>query len=129
MMVVLTLLVAAGVLTWIALEGKDVVVLRTFDAHGHPRDTRTWIAEEDGAQWIEAANADRGFLHDVTATAGVELHRAGADPKRCQAQIMANPPGHERIRRLLATKYGWADTWVGWLTDTSGSIALRLECQ
>ena len=35
--------------------------------------------------------------------------------------------GHRRIRRLLAEKYGWADTWIGLLTDTSRSVAVRLD--
>jgi hypothetical protein len=27
----------------------------------------------------------------------------------------------------LRRKYGWADVWIGMLTDTSESIAIRLE--
>jgi len=47
--------------------------------------------------------------------------------ERYRAEPQPNPEGHERIRRLLAEKYGWADWWVGLLQDTSGSIAIRLE--
>jgi len=33
----------------------------------------------------------------------------------------------ERVRRLLAAKYGFADRWIGVLVDTSRSVAIRLE--
>jgi hypothetical protein len=110
-----------------ALEGREVVVLRTFDGAGAPRDTRTWIADENGAAWIEAANPTRPFLRQLTASPAVELVRAGS-VHRCQATAVANPEGHRRIRHLLAAKYGWADCWIGLLTDTSESVAVRLVC-
>ncbi len=115
-------------ITLLALEGHEVVVLRTFDAQGHPRETRTWIADEDGSAWIEAANPERPFLLQLQAKPDAELRRAGT-LHHCTAQSTRNPEGHQRIRRLLAAKYGWADRWVGLLTDTSGSLAVRLECR
>jgi F420H(2)-dependent quinone reductase len=129
---VLLLAVAAGVLfaavTLVALESREVVVLRTFGTDGAPRDTRTWVAEEDGALWIEAANAARPFLLHIDANPEIELRR-GRSVRRCRATPVANPDGHARIRRLLAAKYGWADQWIGLLTDTSRSLAIRLQCR
>jgi hypothetical protein len=119
-------LLFAGV-TLVALEGREVVVLRTFDAQGQPRETRTWIADEDGSPWIEAANAERPFLQHLRANPEVELRRSGT-LRRCHAVPAENPDGHRRIRRLLAEKHGWADWWIGLLADTSGSFAIRLEC-
>jgi len=128
--VLLAILAASvfGGVTLAALEGREVVVLHTFDAHGTSRKTRTWVADDAGYVWVEAANESRPFLHNIQANPDVELHRGGA-MQRCRAVAMANPDGHERIRRLLAQKYGWADRWVGLLTDTSGSMAVRLECR
>jgi F420H(2)-dependent quinone reductase len=114
--------------TLVALEGREVVVLRTFETDGAPRDTRTWVAEEDGVLWIEAANASRPFLLNIDANPEIELRR-GRTVRHCHAVPVANPDGHVRIRRLLAEKYGWADRWVGWLTDTSRSLAIRLQCR
>jgi hypothetical protein len=116
----------AGVTVW-ALEGRDVVVVRTVSAEGEPRETRTWIADEEGYAWVEAANPDRPFLRDLTARPQVEVQRHGR-VAHCVADATPNPAGHARIRRLLSAKYGWADTWIGCLTDTSGSIAVRLRC-
>ncbi len=114
--------------TLIALEGREVVVLRTSAADGHVRKTRTWVADADGDMWIEAANPDRPFLHDLRGTPHLELQRGG-HIYRCSAAVMPNPEGHERIRSLLAAKYGWADGWIGRLTDLSESLALRLDCR
>lgn len=122
------LLVALGfaAITLYALEGHEVVVLRTRAADGSPRDTRTWVADADGAVWIEAAFADRPFFQQLLSNPDVEVERGGS-VRRYRAAPLPNPDGHERIRALLAEKYGWADWWVGLLTDTSGSIAIRLE--
>jgi len=114
--------------TLLALEGREVVILRTFDAHGQARETRTWVADEDGYTWIEAANPERPFLLQLQANAEVELRRGGT-LHHCRAGTTPNPEGHRRIRQLLTAKYGWADDWVALLTDTSESLAVRLECR
>ena len=118
----------AAVVTLVALEGGEVVVLRTVDEHGAARDTRTWVADADGAAWVEAANPERPFLFHIRQHPEVEMRRSGAW-QSCHATVVANPEGHERIRRLLAERYGWKDWWIGLLTDTSGSLAVRLECR
>ena len=115
-------------MTVVALEGRDVVLLRTSDGSGTTHETRTWITDDDGAFLIEAANEQRPFLHDVRARPVLDLRR-GDDVYHCAATALPNPDGHRRIRRLLAEKYGWADRWIALLTDTSGSVAVRLVCE
>ena len=117
-----------AVVTLVALEGGEVVVLRTTDADGRMRETRTWVADEDGAAWIEAATPERPFLADLRARPSFELRRGGT-LHRCRATVMPNPEGHTRIRRLLAARYGWADRWIALVADTSRSLAVRLECE
>jgi hypothetical protein len=113
--------------TLVALEGREVVVVRTRDAEGREHRTRTWIADAEGAAWIEAANPERPFLADVARTASLELDRGGAT-YRCRARVLPNPDGHTRIRELLAEKYGWADCWIALVADTERSLAVRLDC-
>lgn len=125
-----SLLVALGLLfvlvTVVALEAPEVVVLRTTDAHGKTRETRTWIADDGGSSWVEAANPAREFYRHILENPEVELLRGG-QRQRFRAVPLANPEGHALIRRLLSEKYGLADRWIGLLTDTSQSIAIRLE--
>jgi hypothetical protein len=125
-LLLVAVLLAFLITTWIALEGREVVVIRTFDAGGEARETRTWVADEDGFVWIESANPERPFYRDVLANPRVQLERAGV-VHGFIASVEPNPEGHRRIRRLLADKYGWADRWIALLADTSASIALRLE--
>lgn len=114
-----------GVITLIALEGQEVVLVRTVDERGQVHDTRTWIADDPQGIWIEAATPARPFAQHIARSADVEIVRGGA-VRRYAASIVANPEGHERIRTLLAHKYGWADWWIGLLQDTSASVAIRV---
>lgn len=122
----LVVLVAAfGAITLYALEGNEVAVLRTRDSAGALRETRVWLAADDGALWVEAATPERPFYQDILARPEIEVARGDAI-----IPVTAVPEpgdaGHARIRTLLARRYGWADAWVGLLQDTSHSIAVRL---
>ena len=115
----------AGV-TLLALEGREVVQLRTVTPEGSVRRTRTWVADADGAMWVEAANVQRPFLLDLRVHPDIELVRGGTVlPVRAVA--VPGLDAHRKIRSLLAEKYGWADCWIGLLADTSHSEAVRLE--
>ena len=127
----LALVLAAGALgfaavTLVALEGREVVQLRTITPEGGVRSTRTWVADAEGAMWVEAANVQRPFLVDLRAHPDIELVRGGTVlPVRAVA--VPGLDAHRKIRSLLAEKYGWADCWIGLLADTSHSEAVRLE--
>ena len=117
---------AFAAVTLYALEGREVVVVRTRGADGSIRATRTWVADDGGALWVEAASPERPFFQQLLAHPEVQLERAGT-VRAYRAAPVPNPEGHQRIRSLLAQKYGWADCWIGLLTDTSRSVAIRLE--
>ena len=118
---------AFGAVTLFALEGREVVVLRTHDAEGRERAIRTWVADADGAVFVEAANPERPFLQDLAREPTLMLAR-GDRRRSCHTSILPNPEGHDRIRALLAEKYGWADCWIGLVADTQHSLAVRLDC-
>jgi hypothetical protein len=118
--------IAFGAVTLAALEGVEVVQLRTVAPDGSVRTTRTWVADDDGAAWIEAANTDRPFLHDLQTQPEVLMVRKGV-VQRLRAVPMPGDEPHRKIRLLLRAKYGWADRWIGLLADTSRSVAVRLE--
>jgi hypothetical protein len=124
---VLGALALFGLVTWLALEGGGgVAVLETKAPDGTPRTTRVWVAEDDGALWLEAANPRRAWLRDVTLDPIVSLARDG---HRLSYRAVPEPgeDGHLRIRASLRERYGWRDAFVGYLADTSQSIAVRLE--
>lgn len=117
-----------AIVTLYALEGREVVILRTVTAEGGERTTRTWIADDAGAAWVEAATPERPFLRDLERDPSVRLERDGR-PLRCGTTVAPNPDGHRRIRDLLAAKYGWADSWIAMVADTERSLAVRLDCE
>jgi hypothetical protein len=119
--------IAFALVTVAALEGREVVVVETTDALGRPRRTRTWVADDAGSAWIEAANPDRPFLEDLQHVPALVLERGGVR-RSCRAEVAANPDGHDRIRRLLRARYGWADCWIALVADTRRSLAVRLDC-
>ena len=121
---ILGLLLFGGV-TLYALEGHEVVVLRTAGDRGAQRETRVWIVDEGDHAWIEAATPERDFLRDLRARPEAELVRAGAT-SRVQAEPMPGAEPHRHLRTLLRAKYGVADWWVGLLQDTSRSVAVRI---
>ncbi len=121
---VLGLIVLGGV-TLYALEGQEVVVLRTTDEHGAPHETRVWIGDEGDHAWIEAATPERAFYRDLLRHPEAELDRGGRR-SRVQAVPVPGLEAHARLRALLRAKYGAADCWVGLLQDTSRSVAVRI---
>jgi hypothetical protein len=122
---VAVLVIALAGVTWAALEASDVAVLHTRAADGEVRRTRVWFAEHDGALWLEAPTPQREWLLDVQATPRVSLTRGDATAS-FDATPVTGGDGQARIRALLAAKYGWRDWWIGFLQDTSHSVAVRL---
>lgn len=114
------------IVTLVALEGREVVVVRTTDEAGQGRETRTWIADHDGRAWIETANLERPFYRHILARPDIEVVRGG-QVLRFRAVPLPQAEGHPLIRRLLREKYGWADVWIGVIADTSQSTAVRLD--
>jgi hypothetical protein len=121
-----------GAVTVVALEGRGVAVLRTIAPTGEERRTRVWVAEYEGALWVESATATRPFYLDLLDRPDlvVEIHDSPFDAQPAMvhghAELVAEPGGHTRVRTLLAARYGWADAWIGLLQDTSASRAVRI---
>jgi hypothetical protein len=111
--------------TLVALEGNEVAVLRTVGSSGDVQDARVWVADAGGETWIEVASPDKEFYRRMLANPRVELVRGG-ETRVVRAMPEPSRAAHDRIRMLLAGKYGLADRWIGLLVDVSGSIAVRL---
>jgi hypothetical protein len=118
--------IALVAVTLVALEGVEVVQLRSTAPDGSVRTTRTWVADADGATWVEAANPERPFLRDLQAHPEVSLVRGGGEQHLHAVPLPGDGP-HRKIRQLLRAKYGWADAWIGLIADTSRSVAVRLD--
>jgi hypothetical protein len=117
---------ALAIVSWIALESNEVVVLQTTGPDGSSRETRVWIADEGAHSWLEAATPERDWYRDVLERPRVKMRRGGL-MLTFDAVSRPGAQGREHIRGLLREKYGWADAWVGLLQDTSDAIEVRLD--
>jgi hypothetical protein len=120
------LLTSFGIVTWAALESREVVILHTRGSDGVEKATRVWIADEGGYSWLESPTTERIWYRHVLENPSVTIERGGR-MLSYTAEPMPGPEGHARIRTLFRAKYGWADVWVAFLQDTSLSIAVRLQ--
>ncbi|NWG45001.1 MAG: hypothetical protein HXY25_00440 [Alphaproteobacteria bacterium] len=130
MKIVLGVLVAliglAGIafgLQVLAAESGEVVVLGTSGPEG-PHETRLWIVDADGAQWLRAGHAGAGWAGHIAADPSVSVTRGGASASYTAVPV---PEATPRINALMAEKYGWADAYIGFLYSRTEAVAIRLD--
>ena len=121
---VLIALVLVMSLSFAASElGGEVVTLTTTDAEGDSHETSLWIVEDEGSLWLRASNPGSGWLKRITAKPDVELSRGG-ESTRYRAEIVRGRS--DRINEKMAEAYGWADSVIGVMRDSSSTMAIRL---
>jgi len=118
--------IVLGAITYLALEGGDVGVLKTHEVPNSTTETHVWYAESGGSLWIEAATPDRPWLGHIRRNSEVELELDGTETVWNAAPV-EDDEARENVRALMREKYGWADWWVGLFQDTSEAVAIRLD--
>jgi len=104
--------------------GGELVTLRTGDEMNVQTDTTLWVVDDAGAIWLRSGNPSTGWLQRLEARPEVELERNGEWHDYRATPV---PGGTERINTLMAEKYGWADTVIGLVRDSSNAIPVRLD--
>jgi hypothetical protein len=117
--VALTILAFVAVL-WLG----ETVILRTVDSSGG-EETRLWVVDREGASWLRSAS-DHGWFQRLQANPDVELKRRG---RWSRFRAVASESEAERaiVNRLMAEKYGIADSIIGGVFDHSMPVVVRLE--
>jgi len=105
--------------------GGEIVTLETLDADGQPHETRLWVVEHDGYQWLRAGKPDSGWLLRLEAAPEVTVTRAG-EPRRYRAEPVRDPETRNRIHALMAERYGWAERLIANMRDGSLSVPVKL---
>lgn len=122
--------ILVGALAFVALLmaasrfGGELVTLRTADAMGVETETTLWVVDDAGAIWLRSGNPSTGWLERIAHRPEVQLERDGQWRDYRATPV---PGGTERINALMAEKYGWADTVIGWVRDSSTSVPVRLD--
>lgn len=106
----------------IASETGEVVVLTTDSREG-PTDTRLWVVEADGVQYLRAGT-DSGWYQRLLAAPEVHVTRSGStEAYRAEPQ----PAATETVNGLMREKYGWRDAYISLLIGgRADSIAIAL---
>ncbi len=111
-------------LQYVASESGEVATIRTVDADGTPLETRIWVVDHEGAQWIRTGNAASKWMARVKASPEVEVVRNGASATYRPVLV---PEARETVNGLMAEKYGWADAYIGMMFPRDDAQIVRLD--
>jgi hypothetical protein len=121
--VVVLALVAVYGMQMIASESAEVVVLHSQGGDGVEQ-TRLWVVDLDGAQFLRAS-ADSGWYQRLLAEPAIQLERDGV---MSAYRAEADPNLASEINTLMAQKYGWRDSYIELLIGgRDDAIAVRLS--
>jgi hypothetical protein len=104
--------------------GGEVIKLRTFKENGLASETSLWIVEDHGSLYIRAGMPDSKWLARIEDADRVQVVRNGAE-KDYRPVIITRL--QDRVNRLMAEKYGWAEKLMGLTRSIEQTIPIRLD--
>ncbi len=119
----LTLFAGVLILQGVASESGEVVVLSTQGSAGEPEETRLWVVDLDGFQYLRAGQADSGWFKRLSSTPRVGVERGDV---RMAYDARPEPELRDEVNDLMRAKYGWADEFIGTLFGRDGATPVRL---
>ncbi len=123
LLVVGLLLVAFVGLNVVASETGEVVVLTTRDHEG-THETRIWVVEHEGFQWIRSGDSSSGWYQRIRTEPEVFLQRGGQRKAYLAVSLVDQ---RDVVNDLMRQKYGWADQFIDMMYGRDNSIPMRLE--
>lgn len=118
----LALLLLVAVSQLVASETGEVVVL-TSQSAGGDQETRLWVVDLAGVQYLRAGT-DSGWYQRLVAAPEAGLTRAG---KAGRYRAEARPEVVDEVNRLMLEKYGWRDTYIALLLGgRQGAVPVAL---
>ncbi len=110
----------------VASETGEVVVLTTAGAESTPVETRLWVVDFEGSQYLRASEGS-GWYGRLLAEPSVELARG----EKYSAYIaVPSPDVRDAVNDLMLEKYGWRDVYIGWLVgDRDDAIPIRMDAR
>ncbi len=108
----------------IAAESGEVVVLHAAGADGNIVDTRLWVVDHDGSQWLRVGADGSGWYTRLKAAERIELTRG---PVRARYNAHPEPAQSAAVNALMQAKYGWAERFIAsFVGGREGSVPIRL---
>ncbi len=109
----------------VASERVEVVELHTLDEKGAETITRLWVVDDDGYQYLRVGADGSGWFERLQAVEVADITRNG---RRYSYSWSTNQDKSAQINQLMRDKYGWGDSFIGFLTGGRyGSIPIELR--
>lgn len=127
----IALVVVAGIVGFYAFviaasEWGEVVTITTYDATGTPHETRLWVVDHDGSEWLRTGHEKKGWYARIGQNPRIEYTRNGTTDSR-HAVPVTDPGVITAINDVFAQKYGHADWIVALSGDAAARIPVRLD--
>lgn len=107
----------------VASESGEVVVLHHVNDAGEEAQTRLWVVDQDGVQWLRTGSELAGWYKDLLARPEVKVVRGETTTV---VTARPNPAQRDAINDLMAAKYGWADQLIDVLYGREDAIPIEL---
>ena len=109
----------------VASERVEVVKLYTTDYNGEEIITRLWVVDYGGYQYLRVGADGSGWFDRLRAAEMVDITRNG---RRYRYSWTTRQSKSAQINELMRDKYGWGDSFIGYLTGgRGGSIPIELR--
>ena len=120
---VLALFALVMLLQIVASETGEVVVLTTRDSGGEA-ETRLWVIDQDGAQYLRAQPGS-GWYGRLAAAPAVSMERDGV---KSAYVAETRPTEGSAVNDAMRAKYGWRDVIIELLLGgRADAVAVRLN--
>ena len=125
---VLAIALAGGAaITYLALELGEVVIVETVNSDGtRLRQTHIWYVHQPDGLYLEAGHPDNPWVRDLEQMQTLTLSGEGISGEYVFEQH-ESAADHQRVREMMRRKYGWRDSWIGVVFDTTQSQLIELE--
>jgi hypothetical protein len=123
LVVFLALLVGAFFGTTSYLSEQEEVVVLTTEGPVGDAETRVWVVDHGGYQWLRAGHEGAGWYKQIEANAEVQVERGGAKVAYTAVRDLEMT---ETINGLMREKYTLADQLISIPFSRDGAIAIRL---
>ncbi len=111
-------------LQMIASESGEVVVLSTRGDGDQAEETRLWVVDHEGHQYLRSGQEQAGWFVRLKAQSRIGLDRNG---QRNAYDAVLHVEKRAVINDLMRTKYGWADEFIGFLFGRDDATPIRLD--
>ena len=119
------LIISIYLIRLVASERIEVVKLHTTNNQGEEIITRLWVVDYGGYQYLRVGADGSGWFDRLRAAEMVDITRNG---RRYSYSWTTRQSKSARINELMRDKYGWGDSFIGYLTGgRGGSIPIELR--